>query len=442
MVLPIVIWIMRDQFDTIPIELDEAALVDGLSVWGAFFRIVLPIALPGMVAAFILSLILCWNEYFFAALLTSSNAKTLPVMVASQTGSQGINWWVDGGALDGGDRAAGHHRHPARALHHQGPDRGRGEIAAPAQLSRSESATEARQPAARKCSRAGALESRGKQMISRVLAIAAIVAALSGVAAAAEDFDEFSDPFDAPDLQLPDQPQMLAAGRSSMMFKPDGAGPFPALVIMPTCYGHLYSVNTFDWARRAVSHGYAALVVDPLARRGVESNCDRPLRVPASRLLKDAFDAAEHLRRQPFVDPARVGMLGFSQGAMTGLGAAGALYSRPNGREPFRAIVSVYPVCLFENFPMPGRFDPVDMRFVPEKIVVPLLVEIGDEDTQGGPAMSGCKRLLDKRKRAATRSNTSSIARPPSGTIASWRRARSACAASTARKSSTGTMRK
>ena len=93
-VLPIVIWIMRDQFDTIPVELDEAALVDGLSAWGTFFRIIMPIALPGIVAAFILSLILCWNEYFFAALLTSSNAKTLPVMVASQTGSQGINWWA------------------------------------------------------------------------------------------------------------------------------------------------------------------------------------------------------------------------------------------------------------------------------------------------------------------------------------------------------------
>jgi multiple sugar transport system permease protein len=93
MVLPIVIWIMRDQFHGIPIELEEAALVDGLGIWGAFMQIVLPIALPGMVAAFILSLVLCWNEYFFAALLTSSNASTLPVMVASQTGSQGINWW-------------------------------------------------------------------------------------------------------------------------------------------------------------------------------------------------------------------------------------------------------------------------------------------------------------------------------------------------------------
>jgi multiple sugar transport system permease protein len=92
-VLPIVIWIMRDQFAGIPTELEEAAMVDGLGIWGAFFSIILPIALPGMVAAFILSLVLTWNEYFFAALLTSTHANTLPVMVASQTGSQGISWW-------------------------------------------------------------------------------------------------------------------------------------------------------------------------------------------------------------------------------------------------------------------------------------------------------------------------------------------------------------
>ena len=90
-----------------------AVLIGGLAAYGlsrfqykflwmrnkdiSFFflsQLILPIALPGMVAAFILSLILCWNEYFFAALLTGSVAKTLPVMVASQTGSQGINWWV------------------------------------------------------------------------------------------------------------------------------------------------------------------------------------------------------------------------------------------------------------------------------------------------------------------------------------------------------------
>jgi multiple sugar transport system permease protein len=94
MVLPIVIWVMRDQFDTIPNEIEQAALVDGCTIWGAFLRIVLPMALPGMVAAFILSVVLCWNEYFFASLLTGFDAQTLPVMVASQTGSQGINWWT------------------------------------------------------------------------------------------------------------------------------------------------------------------------------------------------------------------------------------------------------------------------------------------------------------------------------------------------------------
>ncbi len=56
--------------------------------------IILPIALPGMIAAFVIALVLTWNEYFFAALLTSTQTITLPVMVASQTGSQGISWWT------------------------------------------------------------------------------------------------------------------------------------------------------------------------------------------------------------------------------------------------------------------------------------------------------------------------------------------------------------
>ena len=93
-VMPIVVWIMRDQFMSIPTELEEAALVDGQGVWGAFAKIILPIALPGMIAAFVIALVLTWNEYFFAALLTSTQTITLPVMVASQTGSQGISWWT------------------------------------------------------------------------------------------------------------------------------------------------------------------------------------------------------------------------------------------------------------------------------------------------------------------------------------------------------------
>jgi multiple sugar transport system permease protein len=91
--LPIVIWIMRDQFNSIPIELEQAALVDGADIWQAFVRIVVPIAAPGFVAAFILSLVFAWNEYFFAVVLSSANSPTLPILLASQTGSQGTQWW-------------------------------------------------------------------------------------------------------------------------------------------------------------------------------------------------------------------------------------------------------------------------------------------------------------------------------------------------------------
>jgi multiple sugar transport system permease protein len=91
--LPIVIWIMRDQFNSIPVELEQAALVDGASIWQAFLRIVVPIAAPGFVAAFILSLVFSWNEYFFAVVLAGADAPTLPLLLAGQTSSQGTRWW-------------------------------------------------------------------------------------------------------------------------------------------------------------------------------------------------------------------------------------------------------------------------------------------------------------------------------------------------------------
>jgi multiple sugar transport system permease protein len=93
MTLPIVIWIMRDQFNSIPQELEQAALVDGAGIWQAFLRIVVPIAAPGFVAAFILALVLCWNEYFFAVTFAGAKSPTLPILLAGQTGSQGTRWW-------------------------------------------------------------------------------------------------------------------------------------------------------------------------------------------------------------------------------------------------------------------------------------------------------------------------------------------------------------
>ncbi|MEJ7900835.1 MAG: carbohydrate ABC transporter permease [Thermomicrobiales bacterium] len=92
--LPIVIWIMRDQFDSLPVELEQAALVDGHSVIGAFLKIAVPIAAPGMVAAFILVVIFSWNEYLFSAVLTSKSAYTLPLLIATQVSSQGVKFWT------------------------------------------------------------------------------------------------------------------------------------------------------------------------------------------------------------------------------------------------------------------------------------------------------------------------------------------------------------
>lgn len=96
MTLPIVVWIMRDQFNSIPQELEQAALVDGAGIWKTFLQIVVPIAAPGFVASFILALVLCWNEYFFAVTFAGAKAPTLPILLAGQTGSQGTRWWSIG----------------------------------------------------------------------------------------------------------------------------------------------------------------------------------------------------------------------------------------------------------------------------------------------------------------------------------------------------------
>jgi multiple sugar transport system permease protein len=91
--IPIVVWLMRDFFDSIPLELEEAALVDGCSRYRIFWSIVLPLSKPGLVATFILVLIMAWNEYLFALFLSSANAQTLPLTVAAQNATRGPQWW-------------------------------------------------------------------------------------------------------------------------------------------------------------------------------------------------------------------------------------------------------------------------------------------------------------------------------------------------------------
>lgn len=209
-------------------------------------------------------------------------------------------------------------------------------------------------------------------------------------------------PFDD-DLSFPASPEPFGYAKASKMFTPQGAGPFPALVILPTCAGHL-ARHAFDvWAKAALQRGYAVLVVDPLTPRGVTApgeNCRPPSKVPEWRLRKDAFDAAAHLRKQPFVDPDRIGLLGLSQGAMAALGVSASLYETPQGKPAFRAIVANYPVCFLGNLRIPGRA-PTNISFVPdEKITVPLLVQMGDLDTEG-PAQDCISRLQAQKDKGA-----------------------------------------
>jgi multiple sugar transport system permease protein len=91
--LPIVVWLMRDFFETVPMDLEESASLDGASRYRIFFTIVLPLAKPGLAATFLLVLILCWNEYLLALFLSTADAQTLPLLIAAQNATRGPQWW-------------------------------------------------------------------------------------------------------------------------------------------------------------------------------------------------------------------------------------------------------------------------------------------------------------------------------------------------------------
>lgn len=97
--LPFTLWLLRAFFETIPIELEEAALVDGAGRFRAVVYVVLPLALPGIIATSIFTFILAWNDYIFTRILISSDElKTLPVGVQDLFHSALIDWGLIMGA--------------------------------------------------------------------------------------------------------------------------------------------------------------------------------------------------------------------------------------------------------------------------------------------------------------------------------------------------------
>jgi multiple sugar transport system permease protein len=91
--LPFVIWMMRGFFDEVPREMEEAAMLDGESRAGALWRIVLPLVKPGLAATAVFCLVVAWNEFLFALILTQTEAAmTLPVGIASRVTQYEIQW--------------------------------------------------------------------------------------------------------------------------------------------------------------------------------------------------------------------------------------------------------------------------------------------------------------------------------------------------------------
>ncbi len=90
--LPFAIWMLKGIIDGIPKELDEAAMVDGASTWDVLTRIIVPLAKPGLAVTAILTWVFAWNEYLFAATLTSVHARTVTTGLAEFVTVTGTNW--------------------------------------------------------------------------------------------------------------------------------------------------------------------------------------------------------------------------------------------------------------------------------------------------------------------------------------------------------------
>ncbi|MEA3335046.1 MAG: carbohydrate ABC transporter permease [Chloroflexota bacterium] len=91
-ILPLVVWLMRSYFASIPSELEDAAQIDGCSRLGALFRIILPLSGPGLVSVAVFAFIAAWNEYLYAFILTTADAKTLPVLIGEFSTKLGLEY--------------------------------------------------------------------------------------------------------------------------------------------------------------------------------------------------------------------------------------------------------------------------------------------------------------------------------------------------------------
>lgn len=90
--VPIVVWVMLGFFESLPHELEEAALIDGANLWQAFYKVALPLSRPGIVVGAILSFIFSWNNFVFGVVLAGRETRTLPVAVYNSLSFEQLSW--------------------------------------------------------------------------------------------------------------------------------------------------------------------------------------------------------------------------------------------------------------------------------------------------------------------------------------------------------------
>jgi multiple sugar transport system permease protein len=90
--VPIVVWVMIGFFEGLPHELEEAALVDGCTIWQAFWHIAMPLARPGIAVAMILAFIFSWNNFIFGVVLGNRETRTLPAAVYNVISFEQVSW--------------------------------------------------------------------------------------------------------------------------------------------------------------------------------------------------------------------------------------------------------------------------------------------------------------------------------------------------------------
>jgi dienelactone hydrolase len=160
-----------------------------------------------------------------------------------------------------------------------------------------------------------------------------------------------------------------------VLYRPDGPGPFPAVVALHRCRG--IRPRLHQWASTLHQWGYAVLLVDSFTPRGQTIICNEGFRVdPQYARMPDAYAAQAYLARQPFVDPQRIGLMGWSHGGWTTLYAVDSIYLTGRHITPFQAAIAFYPWCLPQL----------------RQLNAPLLILIGEAD-DWTPA-SRCQKML------------------------------------------------